>query len=76
MPTFIDSVILSVSTDSPIMSERSVHSHSSRDEARLIDLWANTPKPCSCWMCGNPRKDWNEKSVQERMAISDHSSDW
>ncbi|MEZ4775950.1 MAG: hypothetical protein R3D00_22420 [Bacteroidia bacterium] len=26
----------------------------------------NTPKPCSCFMCGNPRKYWNEKTVQER----------
>lgn len=28
---------------------------------RLID----TPKPCSCYMCGNPRKFFNEKTRQE-----------
>jgi len=26
----------------------------------------DTPKPCSCFMCGNPRKYFNEKSVQEQ----------
>ena len=25
----------------------------------------NTPKACSCFMCGNPRKYWNEKSREE-----------
>jgi len=25
----------------------------------------NTPKPCSCFMCGNPRKFWKEKTLQE-----------
>ena len=23
-------------------------------------------KPCSCDMCGNPRKYWNELTIQER----------
>ena len=26
----------------------------------------NTRKPCSCWMCGNPRKLWKQKTMQER----------
>ncbi len=26
----------------------------------------DTPTPCSCWMCGNPRKWWKEKTMQER----------
>lgn len=21
---------------------------------------------CSCWMCGNPRKYWNQKTLQEK----------
>ncbi len=25
----------------------------------------NTPCPCSCWMCGNPRKWLKEKTRQE-----------
>lgn len=29
-------------------------------------LVVNTPTPCSCWMCGNPRKHFNEQSIQER----------
>ena len=27
----------------------------------------NTPKPCSCFMCGNPRKHYKEKTKQELM---------
>jgi len=26
----------------------------------------DTPTPCSCWMCGNPRKYSGEKTKQER----------
>jgi len=29
---------------------------------KLID----TPKPCSCNMCGNARKYFNEETIQER----------
>jgi len=29
-------------------------------------ILANTPKPCSCHMCGNPRKFFKEKTVQEK----------
>ncbi len=25
----------------------------------------NTPKPCSCFMCGNPRKYWNKETKSE-----------
>jgi len=26
----------------------------------------NTPAACSCWMCGNPRKYFNQPTIQER----------
>lgn len=26
----------------------------------------NTPAPCSCHLCGNPRKYFDERSVQEK----------
>lgn len=26
----------------------------------------NTTKVCSCFMCGNPRKFFNEKTIQEK----------
>ncbi|PMS14143.1 hypothetical protein FNF07_06110 [Trinickia caryophylli] len=29
---------------------------------RLID----TPTPCSCWMCGNPRRYLGERTIGER----------
>lgn len=32
---------------------------------------AGTPKPCSCFMCGNPRKWFGEKSIQERRFYQD-----
>ena len=33
---------------------------------RSVGLTASTHgKPCSCPMCGNPRKYWNEKTRQE-----------
>ncbi len=27
---------------------------------------AATPCPCSCWMCGNPRKNLNQPTLEER----------
>lgn len=33
---------------------------------RQIGILLSTPKNCSCWMCGNPRKYDNESTVQER----------
>jgi len=29
---------------------------------RIID----TPTPCSCWMCGNPRRYFKDSTVSER----------
>lgn len=26
----------------------------------------DTPTPCSCWMCGNPRRYSGERTIQER----------
>lgn len=28
----------------------------------------NTPRPCSCWMCGNPRRYFGEPTMPERRA--------
>ncbi len=25
----------------------------------------DTPTPCSCWVCGNPRKFFNQKTLKE-----------
>ncbi len=37
----------------------------------------NTPTPCSCWMCGNPRRNvWSKKeclTIQERKALEDYN---
>ncbi len=31
-------------------------------------MLANTASLCSCWMCGNPRKHFGEKTRQEALA--------
>ena len=36
------------------------------DSKRLIGVRAHSPKLCSCWMCGNPRKYFNEMTIQEK----------
>jgi hypothetical protein len=33
---------------------------------RMIGKKAHTPAMCSCHMCGNPRKYWKEKTIQEK----------
>jgi len=33
---------------------------------RWCGMITKTPKPCSCHMCGNPRKYFNERTMQEK----------
>ncbi|NLD69040.1 MAG: hypothetical protein GX644_09520 [Limnobacter sp.] len=33
---------------------------------RRAGLLANTATPCSCWLCGNPRRLFGEPTLQER----------
>ncbi len=44
-------------------------------EARRVGLYAGTPRPCSCWMCGNPRRYFGEASIQEKRAAEAHSGE-
>lgn len=40
---------------------------------------AETRKPCSCHMCGNPRKHWKDETMQEKKLNQDWEklkSDW
>ena len=39
---------------------------------RRVGLYADTPKVCSCWMCGNPRRYLNEPTLQEQV----HEAAW
>lgn len=32
---------------------------------KRIGMISSTPKSCSCHMCGNPRKHWKQKTIQE-----------
>lgn len=55
----------------------------SRDERRAIgpiNRHVITPCPCSCWMCGNPRKFHGNgqaaKTVAERRWLAAANDDW
>ena len=36
-----------------------------RKDPRRLGLLVHTPAPCSCYMCGNPRKWWKQKSIDQ-----------
>lgn len=36
------------------------------NDKELLSKVVKTPCTCSCPMCGNPRKHFNEKTIQER----------
>ncbi|HEV2763516.1 MAG TPA: hypothetical protein VGV38_11110 [Pyrinomonadaceae bacterium] len=38
------------------------------DDPRRNGQVAHTRKLCSCWMCGNPRKYFDEPTLRERRA--------
>lgn len=37
-----------------------------RTDAVSVGIHARTRAPCSCWMCGNPRRLYAEPTMQER----------
>jgi hypothetical protein len=37
-----------------------------RDDPRRVGQMAHARKLCSCWMCGNPRRYFNEPTLRER----------
>lgn len=37
--------------------------------ARRVGMYSRTPKVCSCFMCGNPRRFHQKPSIQERRAM-------
>lgn len=34
--------------------------------SRALGKYVATPARCSCWMCGNPRKHFHERTVAEK----------
>jgi hypothetical protein len=38
--------------------------------ANRVGMYSRTPKVCSCYMCGNPRRFHGEPSIQERRALT------
>lgn len=45
-----------------------------RHDAKSIGKVVDTPCPCSCWICGNPRRHLKELTRQECRAIDREKS--
>ena len=41
-----------------------------QNSPEVIAFYVNTPTPCSCHMCGNPRRYFKERTMQERRFLS------
>ena len=44
---------------------RQFHGGWAANDLRVTGIYARTPKSCSCWCCGNPRKHFDLPSIQE-----------
>lgn len=33
---------------------------------RLLGIYLNNPRNCSCWMCGNERKYFGRRTIKEK----------
>ncbi|KFG92189.1 hypothetical protein GQ56_0138930 [Burkholderia paludis] len=42
-----------------------------RENPVELGRFVTTPAPCSCWMCGNPRRHLGELTMQERRMFQD-----
>lgn len=45
------------------------------NEAAILGKLAHTATPCSCFMCGNPRRYFLELTMQERRLLQDVGED-
>lgn len=41
----------------------------------VLNIRTHTACTCSCWMCGNPRKYFNQKTIQEKSAEEIYKKD-
>ena len=53
------------------MKAKRLKDHYTGNKAARAPKAYKTPTPCSCWMCGNPRKWFGERTVQERSAMQE-----
>ena len=44
--------------------------HTTDLPTQWVGMYARTPKVCSCFMCGNPRRFHGEPTIQERREMS------
>jgi len=52
-------------------SRRSYWGRDGKLTERQIGMALHTPAICSCWMCGNPRRYFGERTVQEQRLLQD-----
>ncbi len=52
-----------------ILIEEDIWNVNDDDFVKKVGIRSHSPKWCSCHMCGNPRKYWKEKTIQERRAV-------
>lgn len=38
-------------------------------KAKRLGIILNTARMCSCWMCGNPRKHFNDDTLKEKLHV-------
>jgi hypothetical protein len=43
------------------------------DINRLLGIYRKTRVPCSCFRCGNPRRYFNELTIQERRQLEERT---
>jgi len=53
-----------------LKTKRSKNTHVQRTE-KSVGKALHTPAMCSCPMCGNPRKYFGERTIQERRMFQD-----
>lgn len=49
-------------------AKKIAHEWNVKPTGKRIGMLASTPKPCSCCICGNPRKHFKRKTIQELKA--------
>ena len=59
-----------------IKNTLAVDSENLANNEKFVGKLFQTRKMCSCFMCGNPRKYFNEKTVKERRQEQKFSSVW
>jgi len=64
----MNSLAIRIHHEQRLKKKRASYWFGDKKSGRSARMVIDTPKPCSCWMCGNPRKHLGEKTLKERSA--------